>query len=412
MRASPTLRDGGRVGSARSSRSSRPAGQVSGNKAAHGSGRRRSVGDTECGSPGPYTALDVEEPTDARPTPPRSPPRTACSTIAAARRWTSTARAMRHAHRRSTETFASELCGHRAAAFGAVREAHAGGVVQRDEREHEAGVAVRLLLPGTVRKDARLHRRRGATSGSQTVRAVLYRHDPATGGPGRLRHPQLRVHGPGRHVGALGPVLPRPDRPAPARASTGSASRPAAPTESPATPGTACRAPAASTSTRSPTARRDPFGTSSSRRPADLDLRLRLLLGARFAGGSILNALTFYEDASTMEDHDLGLAHDLPLLINRRRALGLLAGGVGLAVAACGSSESAGSGQATTATTSTATTATAGRRDPGGDRRPVPGRRLERAERPHRERRRAKRHHEELRRRVRHGRGGPHHRST
>ena len=40
------------------------------------------------------------------------------------------------------------------------------------------------------------------------------------------------------------------------------------------------------------------------------------------------------------------------------------------------------------------------RGDPGGDRRPVPGRRLQRAERAGRERRRPERHHEELRRRL------------
>ena len=57
----------------------------------------------------------------------------------------------------------------------------------------------------------------------------------------------------------------------------------------------------------------------------------------------------------TPEDHDLGLAHDLPLLINRRRALGLLAGGVGIAVAACGSSE--GGGASTKAATPTSTSA-------------------------------------------------------
>ncbi len=74
-----------------------------------------------------------------------------------------------------------------------------------------------------------------------------------------------------------------------------------------------------------------------------------------------------------MEDHDLGLAHDLPLLINRRRALGVLAGGVGLAVAACGSSDSAGSGQATTAATSTATTSTATAEVPEETAGPFPG---------------------------------------
>ena len=73
-----------------------------------------------------------------------------------------------------------------------------------------------------------------------------------------------------------------------------------------------------------------------------------------------------------MEDHDLGLAHDLPLLINRRRALGVLAGGVGLAVAACGSSDSAGSGQATTAAPSTATTSTAAAEIPEETAGPFP----------------------------------------
>ena len=48
------------------------------------------------------------------------------------------------------------------------------------------------------------------------------------------------------------------------------------------------------------------------------------------------------------EDHDLGLAHDLPRLVGRRRALGLLAAGMGAGVlVACGSS---GSDAATTTT--------------------------------------------------------------
>jgi protocatechuate 3,4-dioxygenase beta subunit len=47
-----------------------------------------------------------------------------------------------------------------------------------------------------------------------------------------------------------------------------------------------------------------------------------------------------HDDDSTIEDHDRGLAHDLPRLISRRRAVGLLAGGIGTVVlAACGSSE-------------------------------------------------------------------------
>jgi protocatechuate 3,4-dioxygenase beta subunit len=41
-----------------------------------------------------------------------------------------------------------------------------------------------------------------------------------------------------------------------------------------------------------------------------------------------------------IEEHDLGLSHDLPRLISRRRAIALLAGGIGAAVAtACGSSD-------------------------------------------------------------------------
>jgi len=52
-----------------------------------------------------------------------------------------------------------------------------------------------------------------------------------------------------------------------------------------------------------------------------------------------------------IEEHDLGLSHDLPVLVNRRRALGLLAGGLGAtALAACGASDS---GPASTATDST-----------------------------------------------------------
>ena len=46
-----------------------------------------------------------------------------------------------------------------------------------------------------------------------------------------------------------------------------------------------------------------------------------------------------------VEDHDRGLAFDLPRLLDRRRALGLLAGGLGLVtLAACGSSASDGGG--------------------------------------------------------------------
>jgi protocatechuate 3,4-dioxygenase beta subunit len=46
-----------------------------------------------------------------------------------------------------------------------------------------------------------------------------------------------------------------------------------------------------------------------------------------------------HDDDSTIEDHDRGLSYDLPRLISRRRAIGVLAGSLGTAVlAACGSS--------------------------------------------------------------------------
>jgi protocatechuate 3,4-dioxygenase beta subunit len=59
-----------------------------------------------------------------------------------------------------------------------------------------------------------------------------------------------------------------------------------------------------------------------------------------------------------IDDHDRGLAHDLPRLVTRRRAVGLLAGGLGSAfLAACGSS-SGGSGAASTATPAATAAAT------------------------------------------------------
>lgn len=72
------------------------------------------------------------------------------------------------------------------------------------------------------------------------------------------------------------------------------------------------------------------------------------------------------------DDHDDfgGLARDLPVLVGRRRALGLIAGGaVAAGLAACGSSDSASSSSSSTASTAaststTSTTAAAG--GPGG----------------------------------------------
>ncbi|KAA1400234.1 hypothetical protein [Aeromicrobium ginsengisoli] len=59
-------------------------------------------------------------------------------------------------------------------------------------------------------------------------------------------------------------------------------------------------------------------------------------------------------------EHDLGLSHDLPTLLNRRRALGLLTGaGLAAALAACSGSDSSGS-PATTSTPSTSASTSAG----------------------------------------------------
>ena len=53
-----------------------------------------------------------------------------------------------------------------------------------------------------------------------------------------------------------------------------------------------------------------------------------------------------HHDNDELHDHDLGLSHDLPTLLNRRRALGLLSGaGLAAALAACSSD---GPGTATT----------------------------------------------------------------
>ncbi|KRC66443.1 hypothetical protein ASE12_17720 [Aeromicrobium sp. Root236] len=56
-------------------------------------------------------------------------------------------------------------------------------------------------------------------------------------------------------------------------------------------------------------------------------------------------------------EHDLGLSHDLPTLLNRRRALGLLTGaGLAAALAACSGSDSSGSPVATTSSPSGSST--------------------------------------------------------
>ena len=71
-----------------------------------------------------------------------------------------------------------------------------------------------------------------------------------------------------------------------------------------------------------------------------------------------------HHDNDELHDHDLGLSHDLPTLLNRRRALGLLSGaGLAAALAACSSdgpsaATTSSSGSATRAATTAAATGT------------------------------------------------------
>ena len=79
-----------------------------------------------------------------------------------------------------------------------------------------------------------------------------------------------------------------------------------------------------------------------------------------------------------LHDHDRGLSHDLPALLNRRRALGLLTGaGLAAALAACssdGTSSATGTTTSAAATPSTAeTTAAAGTEIPEETAGPFPG---------------------------------------
>ena len=105
--------------------------------------------------------------------------------------------------------------------------------------------------------------------------------------------------------------------------------------------------------------------------------------------------------------------------VSRRGALVLL-GGLGLAVAGCSGGSDSTDATATTKGASSSTSTTSGAHDddrrldrghrdrlhadPRGDRRSVPGRRLERTRRPRRERRRPQGHHHQLRRQERHRR--------
>lgn len=65
-------------------------------------------------------------------------------------------------------------------------------------------------------------------------------------------------------------------------------------------------------------------------------------------------------------EHDLGLSHDLPILVSRRRALGIFGAGLGAVLAGCGSSDDTG------ATATTGTTATTGSAASGAAAESVP----------------------------------------
>jgi len=57
-----------------------------------------------------------------------------------------------------------------------------------------------------------------------------------------------------------------------------------------------------------------------------------------------------HHDAGEVHEHDLGLSHDLPILVSRRRALGVFGAGLGALLVGCGSDDSS----STAGTTSTA----------------------------------------------------------
>jgi protocatechuate 3,4-dioxygenase beta subunit len=81
-----------------------------------------------------------------------------------------------------------------------------------------------------------------------------------------------------------------------------------------------------------------------------------------------------HHDDDELHDHDLGLSHDLPTLLNRRRALGLLTGaGLAAALAACTSDAASTATTSSSGSTAASTAAAAGTEIPEETAGPYPG---------------------------------------
>lgn len=84
-------------------------------------------------------------------------------------------------------------------------------------------------------------------------------------------------------------------------------------------------------------------------------------LRSSVAGCDPLSGMSQHHHRDEVHEHDLGLSHDLPVLVSRRRALGVFGAGLGALLVGCGSDDSATTGAATTTgADATATPAAAG----------------------------------------------------